>query len=135
METKKMKPQLRNELFQSVYDAAMRAGQEAGDKHTPRPMVVSQHSNPLDDNSTIQEQWIVNSGVCGFAWVIVKPGTSSFARWLVKQGLGGKHYYGGVRIWIGDYRQSYEKKVAHAGAMAKHLQNVGIRAYSDSRLD
>jgi hypothetical protein len=57
-------------------------------------------------------------GVCGFAWVVVKPATSSFAKWLKKTGWADKAYGGGLSIWIGGYNQSMTRKEAHAAAMA-----------------
>lgn len=90
----------------------------------------------LDDNSPVRRQWIVNSGVCGFAWVIIKPGTSSFAKWLIKNGHAKTHhYYGGVCHYVSEFGQSMEKKEAYAAAFAKVLSENEIRAYSDSRMD
>jgi hypothetical protein len=77
----------------------------------------------------------VPEGACGFAWVVIKPGTSRFARYLKKLGKAHKHYYGGVAVWIRAHGQSYDRKIAHARAMAKVLRKAGIDAYADGRLD
>jgi hypothetical protein len=122
-------------IWATVWESALKHGREAGAACVRHPMIVAQHANVMDDNSPVVEQWHVPSGVCGFAWVVVRPGTSAFARWLVKHDLAGKHYYGGVSIWVGDYGQSYEKKHAHAVAMAEYLNKVGIDAFPGSRLD
>lgn len=125
-----------NENFQKWYSEAVKAGQEAANAKRPTPMIVAEHTNPLDDNSPILQSWNVPDGVCGFAWVNVKPGNSAFAKWLVKLGIARKDsYYGGVTIWIRDYNQSYERKLAHAEAMAKVLTAYGIRCYASGRLD
>ena len=50
--------------------------------------------------------WHAPEGVCGFAWVKVSPGNSSFAKWLVKNKMARKGYYGGVEINISDFRRS-----------------------------
>ena len=109
-----------------LFDAAQTAGRQAGANKVPRAMVVR-------DGAYVYEP--ILDGVCGFAWVVVKPGNSAFAKWLVKSGHASKHYAGGVCVWIRDYNQSMEKKEAHAHAMAKVFSDAGIKAYSYSRMD
>ena len=122
--------------FQAAYDKAAAAGQAAGEAAKPAAMVVTQHANPLNDNSPAVAQWLAPEGACGFAWVKVTPGNSSFAKWLVKNKLARKAYYGGVEISIKAFGQSIERKEACASAMAKVLvEELGISAYADSRLD
>jgi hypothetical protein len=119
-----------------LYCQARLAGLNAAEACKPTPMIVSQHKNMLDDSSPIEKQWYVPSGVCGFAWVIVRPGTSSFAKWLVKNGHARTHhYYGGICHYVSEFGQSMEVKEAYATAFAKVLSEAGIRAYSDSRMD
>jgi hypothetical protein len=123
--------------FEDVYSVAFQAGMLAADDCTPTPMHVVERENPLDDSSAIKHAYApVMSGVCGFAWVNVKPGTSAFARWLKKEGHGRTDsYYGGVTVWIGEHGQSYERKQAHASEMAQVLRTHGVNAQSMSRLD
>jgi hypothetical protein len=119
-----------------LFCKARLAGLEAAEKHTPTPMVVNQHENMLDDASPVKRSWTVNSGVCGFAWIIIKPGTSSFAKWLVKASHARPDgYHGGVCHYVGEFGQSMEKKEAYAHAFAAVLSEAGIRAYSMSRMD
>jgi len=121
----------------ALFARAQEAGRIAAAAVTPQPMYVVQHQNPLDDNSPIVKAYApVMSGVCGFAWTIIKPGNGSFARHLKKLGLAhSSDYYGGVMVSATDYGQSYEKKSAHASAFAAVLKEAGIRAYAMSRLD
>lgn len=122
--------------FAAVYDKAAAAGKAAGEAAKPATMVVTQHADPLNDNSPAVKQWVAPEGMCGFAWVKVSPGNSSFAKWLVKNKIARKAYYGGVDIWISAFGQSIERKEACARAMAKVLvEELGIKAYADSRLD
>jgi len=132
-----MNAKQRKELFfETTYHAAMAEGCKAAVAKVPTPMVVQQHENVFDDNSAVTKQWHVPSGVCGFAWVTVRPGNCAFANWLKKNGYGRTDSYaGGVCIWVSLYGQSYEKKVAHADAMAASLCKAGIKACADSRLD
>ena len=141
--------------FIPIYDQAVRAGYEAMFKCTPTPMVVQEHENQLDDNSPVKQQWGVDDGVCGFAWVVVRPGNCKFVNWFKKvykpkeverysnvqyhdQGnhiIGGSHYGGGFSFWMGMGEQSMQKKEAFGEAFAEVLRNVGLRAYCYSRMD
>lgn len=121
--------------WQALYDKAHAAGLAAGQGIIPVPMTVVQHENPLNDDSPITRQWHVSEGVCGFAWVTVRPANSSFALWLKKQQLGSKAYHGGLQIWVHQFNQSMERKEAYAHAFASVLTAHGISAYAGSRLD
>ena len=57
--------------FETLLWEADKAGREAARVHIPTPMVVSGY-----------ESTPVMGGVCGFAWVSVRPRTSPFARYL-----------------------------------------------------
>jgi hypothetical protein len=75
--------------------------------------------------------------VCGFAWVNIKPGNSAFANWLKMKKIARRdEYYGGVTVWVSDYNQSMERKMAYAGAFARTLEAAGLkRVYAMSRMD
>jgi hypothetical protein len=122
--------------FEAAYAEAYKAGCEAAAACTPTPMVVAERSNPLNDLSAVRQAWHVPEGVCGFAWVKIPKGNSSFARWLAKVSKARKSYYGGFEINIREYGQSMQRKEAHARAMAKVLnEKLGVEAYADSRMD
>ncbi len=124
--------------FQALYNLADQAGKAAAKALTPTPMVVGTPTtlfgNEIDYSKPVE---VVNDGVCGFAWVNLKPGNSAFANWLKKNKLARPDsYYGGVTIWVSDYNQSMERKSAYAGAFARVLVENGFkRAYSMSRMD
>jgi hypothetical protein len=124
--------------FQELYDKADAAGKAAASACKPTPMLVgsakSLFSNEIDYSQPVD---YVADGVCGFAWVNLKPGNSPFANWLKKNKLARKdEYYGGVTIWVHDYNQSMDRKSAYAGAFARVLNQAGYsRAYSMSRMD
>lgn len=119
----------------SIFIEAHKAGAEAALAVRPTPMIVTQHANPLNDQSAVERAWYVSEGACGFAWVTIKPGTCKAARFAKEHFGARKDYYGGVSIWISDYGQSIERKEAYASAFARKLQSYGITAYSESRLD
>lgn len=114
--------------FREIFRAATEAGNAAAKACVPTPMVVSE-TYPGD------KQWYVPDGVCGFAWVIIRPGNSSAAIYAKKHYRAQKAYHGGMQIWCPLGTQSYEIKTAWADAFAKVLQDNGIKAYSGGRLD
>lgn len=122
--------------FQEIYNEAHQEGLNAANNIKPTPMLVTQHANPLDDNSPIVQAWNVPDGVCGFAWINIKPGNSKFANFLKKNNLAKTDgYYGGVSIWVHQFNQSYQKKSAYASAFANILNKHNIKAIPMDRLD
>lgn len=121
----------------AIYAKADAAGREAVEKLRVVPMVVGHakgiFSNEIDYS---KETYFVEDGVCGFAWVNVKPANSKFAKFL-KLNLRARNdsYLGGVSLSISQYNQSLQKKEAYAYAFAKVLNEAGIRAYANSRMD
>lgn len=111
--------------FGELWAAASQSGAAAAEAVSPIPMTVVGGSR----------EYFVAEGVCGFAWVVVKPGTARFAKWLVKMGHARKHWAGGVCVWISAYNQSMQRKEAHARAMAESFRAAGVQAYADSRMD
>lgn len=118
----------RYDEYERIWTEAVTAGLQAGYDVVPTPMVVRGYeSTPVMD------------GMCGFAWVSVRPGNSAFARWLVKTGRGRSAYGGGIQVWISAHSQSYTRKHAHASAMVDVFRSEpllsGVRFFADGRLD
>lgn len=123
--------------MKALYENAHEAGINAVANLKVVPMIVGEETNlfsgKIDYNKSTH---FVEDGVCGFAWVNVKPGNSKFANWLKKNKLArSDSYYGGVTVWVSAFNQSMQKKEAYASAFSKVLENAGINAYSDSRMD
>ena len=75
-------------------------------------------------------------GACGFAWVLIRPGNCSFARWAKKNvPLTDKAYHGGVSMWCPLNTQSMTVKEIYCDAYAAVLKARGVTAYSQSRMD
>ena len=120
----------------SILSLAHAAGLVAANACTPIPMTVAQHANPFSDASPVLQSYHVPSGVCGFAWVNVKPGTSRLAKRMLATGVGRKDgYYGGVTRWVSEFGQSMQKKEAFATAFARVLEQHGYPAHMMSRMD
>lgn len=121
--------------FSAIYSEADAAGRKAAEAVVPVPMYVVQRADPLNDNSPVVKAYPpVMDGVCGFAWVTVRPGNSGFAKYLKAKGAH-KGYYGGVELWVSGYNQSMTRKEAYAYAFADVCQKYGIKAYAGSRMD
>lgn len=123
--------------FQDLYERAHQAGLNAAAAEKVQPMIVgtpkSIFSNEIDET---KPTYFVESGPCGFAEVIVKPGNSRFANWLKKNNIGETRYYGGgVSVWVSEFGQSYQRKMAYAYAFAQVLREADIRASATGRLD
>jgi len=110
--------------FSKIQADAVEAGMNAAKKCIPEPMYVE----------GVKEIYKVDKGVCGFAWVVHKPGNDSFSYWARKNGWE-RHYYGGVQWWCFDFGQSMEIKVAYCQAFSKSLNEAGIKAHYGSRID
>lgn len=115
--------------FETAWREAHEAGMAAGEACKPITMVVS--------NPSTGQQWHIADGACGFAWVTVHPGTSSFARWAIKTKNARKEYGAGIKLlWVSHFNQSMARKEAYAQAFAEVLRaKLGVQAYSHSRMD
>ena len=120
-------------LFESAHEAGLKAGHEVG----VSPMIVGSPSTPFgSDIDSSKPTYFVESGVCGFAGVVIKPARGKFVSYLKKMGLGWKHYYGGFYMTCREFGQSLTRKEAYCEAFAKVLSESGMsRIYVDSRMD
>jgi len=122
-------------IEQDILDA-IEAGVVAGRDAVPEPMVVK--------DTQSDRNWYVSEGPCGFAWVEFK-GNTKFAR-AVKRIFEGKDRNGlvsygnayptGKQLWITAFGQSYDRKSAMAGAIARVLRERGYAdVWAGGRLD
>lgn len=112
----------------ALYASADMSGRAAANALVCRPMVVT--------NTSGSQQWLVEDGVCGFAWVKIRPATGPFVKFLKDNQIGRKDSYaGGYMVSIFDYNQSMQKKEAYAYAFADVLNANGVNAVASSRMD
>ena len=128
---------VRYEQFAEWLKEAHSAGMVAGIGAEVEPMVVQQHMNMLDAASPVAKSYFVEGGVCGFAWITVRPANSSFALWAKKNSgdRWSKDYYGGLSLHVHEFGQSMQRKQAYAHAYVDVLCGHGIKAYAHSRMD
>ena len=112
---------------ETIYNEAHLAGIGAVSQLTIEPMVVV--------DSRTKQQWVIEDGLCGFAWVIIKPAHCSFAKYLKENHGAHKHNEPGLMLWISGFNQSLAKKSAYAQAFAKSLNANGIDARYGERVD
>jgi len=122
---------------QEIYSEAHSAGLAAGHGCTPTPMVVGQPTTPLgNDIDYEKDTYYVADGVCGFAWVNIKPARGKFVKFLKDNNIGRKDcYYGGYTMWVSEFGQSMHRKENYARAFTSVLRENGLTAYNMSRLD
>lgn len=110
-------------------ELAHKAGLKAGNEAIPQPMVIV-------DGTTKEVIDVVDDGLCGFAWINIKPARGSFVTYLKTREWGDVNTYsGGYDIWVSQFNQSVTRKYAYALAFAEVLNRYGIKAYAQSRLD
>jgi hypothetical protein len=123
-----------SQQFSELYHRAHSAGMAALVTTVPTPMVVV-GGVPGEEPKRFYEP----EGMCGFAWIRVRPGNCSFANWLKKNGKARSAYEGGVDIWVSEGNQSVERKERYARAFASVIEAANIPGvkgvYAQSRLD
>lgn len=134
--TKEATVKLSAAACRALHERAHEAGMAAGKAAMPEPMVVFQRENPFDDTSRVTKVYEpVMDGVCGFAYVTVRPGNSTYARWLKANAGAFKAYYGGVQFSVGAFNQSLTRKTAYADAYCAVARAEGVKATTESRMD
>lgn len=114
--------------FHTAFTEAYEAGVAAGSACVPEPMHIVGYEP-------------ISEGVCGFAWVTIRPGNCKAANYAKKTFGYRPAYGGGVSYWVSEYGQSYERKIAFARAYAdvlrEHLRKLDPRAsvHAGGRLD
>jgi hypothetical protein len=122
-ERARIRAQFRNDL-EDAFTVAMLAGNAAN----PTPMAVY---NPASGATHI-----VSDGVCGFAYVTIRPRTCKLARFAVDCGWRSNSWHKRIELSIQEFGQSLARKEAFAEAFTKRMHELGHPEVSwDSRID
>jgi hypothetical protein len=122
-----------DQAHRELFDKAHAAGMAAGEGAAPQPMYVVQRH--VVTGEIIKRYPPVMDGVCGFAWINIRPGNSPFANWMKKNTHASKSWEGGIEYWVREFNQSMQRKEAFARAFADVLMQAGVKAYAGSRMD
>ena len=118
-----------------IWTEASKAATVAAKQCIPTPMGV--YSVDLLGNQ-LSETTIINEGVCGFAWVRIKPARGPFIKFLKENNFGDLCLYGGWMISVSMFTgsQSFERNEAAAKAFVEVLKKNGIeKVWMESHLD
>lgn len=139
IEDKKQATEERNEQFKKLIADLATVAETAYLACEPQPMMVYEAQGLSDAPKPNGRSWYVSEGVCGFGWVRITPATSSFAKWLAKNGIGYKAYDGGwilpVNYFMASMSQSLERAEAAARAITTELRKHNISCRAESRMD
>ena len=122
-------------LVSLVYDSVLNAtnnGRNAAHLATVEPIGF------VTDSRCPDNPFFVASGICGFAWVIVKGARGLLRSELIANGFS-PGYSGGLSLWISEHGQSYDRKSAHAREFADSLRESfndwGSEYFDPSKID
>lgn len=128
-------PQMSKQTALRLLEKARAHGMQAAASVQPVPMVIGPDP-AFPGCAPSARTYVVEGGVCGFAWVNIKPARGPFVAALKARGVGRPDsYYGGYTIWVTEHGQSMARKEAHAQAMARVLCEAGVQAHAMSRID
>jgi hypothetical protein len=121
----------------ALFTKADAAGMAAIAACTPVPMIVgsakSLFSNEMDPN---KPQYFVADGVCGFAWIEIRPSRGGIATWMKENGYGRYDDYRRCHYMSArENSQSMQKKEAYCHAFADVMRDAGIDCSTASRMD
>lgn len=132
------------EKTKSAYEILVEASEgaeQAVKDCTPRAIVAGTALGLSNEIDYSKQTYYIEGGVCGFAYVVIKPARGKFVAELKKRKIGSAHYYGGYSVSSYEFArsirtdQSYERACAAASGAVEVLQSYGINAYVDSRID
>ena len=111
------------------WNLAHTAGMEA--VANERPNIV-----PMIVEGSDGRRHIVPDGVCGFAWLEIRPARGSLVTFLKKHNIGYvSQYHRCYWVSISQFNQSLALKEAYAQAVAESLRASGYEVYAGSRID
>jgi hypothetical protein len=120
----------------ALFAKADAAGQAAIAACRPTPMIVGDakglFSNEIDYS---RPTYYVEDGVCGLAWVEIRPSRGGIATWMKENGYGRYDDYRRCHYMSArENSQSMQKKEAYCHAFAAVMREAGIDCYTASRM-
>lgn len=129
--------------FNDIFSEAQIAALSAFHEHTPQPVVFGQAQDLFSNKIIAGTEELVTDGVCGFAWVNIKPARGPLVKWLKTKRIGRPGVYGGYTLSSSEcipgtgYSQSMERKEEGCRAFVNKIREVfpEIKIWVESRMD
>lgn len=124
-------------LEEVIYNLAVWHAETASKNIVPHPVRwASAHRWSDVGIDPDQPSWVENEGLCGFAWVTIRPARGEFVKYLKSRGIGHKNYSGsGWTINTTTLEQSFERNEAWANTFCAILEKYNIHSTVTTRLD
>lgn len=110
--------------WRALYGLAAATGTKAATNWVPTPLILT------DGYQT----YVEDGGACGTAWIRLKDGRSSFAKWLRAQKLAAQASRKGIVIGADVGSQSLERAEQYCQAFARVLRLNGVDCSVETRL-
>lgn len=128
---------------ETAWNEATLAAEKAFDSCVPTPMVIGRSSGLFANDIIPGTEEVIEDGVCGFAWIRIKPARGPLVKWLKSQDKGSLGVYGGWRVSPYDfnprlgYSQSMQRKEAAMKAACEVLKVYypNSKIWVESRMD
>lgn len=108
----------------------------------PNPVIFGQAKDLFSNEMVPGTEELVMDGLCGFAWINIKPARGEFVKFLKRNNIGHPGVYGGwtisaYNVGIPGSSQSMERKEAGCKAFVAVIKEYfpDMRIWVESRLD
>lgn len=130
-------------MFEEIWKEASKAAWEGFQDCKPTPMIVGQARGLFGNEIIPGTEEVVEDGVCGFAWIQVKPARGPWVSWMKNNDIGSSGVYGGWTLSPMDFdsrigrSQSMERKTSAMNAALKVLEIYfpDKKMWVESRMD
>jgi len=130
-------------MWDQVFKEACEAAEKAFDECKPIPMIVGQAANLFSNEIVPGTEEFVEDGVCGFAWVNVKPARGPLIKYCKENNIGRNGVYGGWSISSYDisrrvgHSQSMQRKESACRAFVNVIKSYepNMKIWVETRLD
>lgn len=110
-------------LIEQAFREAQQAALNAFYECKPTPMIVGQAVSLFSNEIVPGTREVVEDGVCGFAWVTIKPARGPFVKWLKQNKIGRSGTYGGWTI------SSYDTTPGTGSSQSMQRKEAGCKAF------
>ena len=110
-------------FIEEIFIEAQLKACDAFHSHKPTPMIVGHAKNLFSNEIIPGTEEIVEDGLCGFAWINIKPARGPLVKFLKSKGIGRNGDYGGYTI------SSYESTPGTGFSQSMEKNQAGCKAF------